>query len=163
MVISRFLHLPRRAQLMERVAQSRDARMIGPLLDYLTAYDSILTPLALDGLTAILPHVRNSNANLLTLADRTRLRRLVSSKRKSLVLAILTAYRQVGDSRDAPAVRSLASMPTPPSGSVDRTRRLARSPATSLEPSAHPRSPTSTRTGASFPPKSWPVGSGSLA
>ena len=101
------IHSEKRKVLLQRAALVQDVSMIEPLLDYLSPYDSILTPLATEALTELLLNLKRSDAELLPDQIRARLRGLLKSPNPSLVLALIQAYQNIGDERDLPMVQAL--------------------------------------------------------
>lgn len=97
----------------DELAKSADVRAVGPLVEGLTmAYQSNI---ARDALLPLLPRLKADDAHLLGAEHRRILNQvlgrptLLQKQNVPLVLAILKAYEQVGDSEAIPIVERLAA------------------------------------------------------
>ncbi len=96
-----------------KLAQSEDLRVVGPLCDTLDTEDKNVRAVLAEALTRLLPRLQASDAGLLNVDQRAKLNQVLKQKRwlkqTGLVIAVLNAYRQVGDSKALPLVAKLAA------------------------------------------------------
>lgn len=86
-----------------------DVRIVGPLAEALEMGDKNLKATAEEALIQQLPRLQASDAHLLDDDQRAILRRAVKGENRILVLAILKAWEQVGDSKAIPEVEQLVA------------------------------------------------------
>jgi hypothetical protein len=98
----------RHRRFVRSLARYDDVRVVGPLVEALEMDESI--SVVEDQLTKYLPHLRANDGVLLNVAQRRMLdRALLRCRKPDLVLAILTAFRQIGDAKSLTAVEKLAN------------------------------------------------------
>jgi hypothetical protein len=100
-----------------KLAQTDDLRAVGPLVDSWDIEDKHVREVVEPALIRLLPQMKASDAGLLNAEQRDRLNRILKYKHirrnrwtrhAALVVAILRAYQQVGDSKALQAVQRLA-------------------------------------------------------
>ena len=92
-----------------RLAELDEIRAVGPLSEALKIDDKRVRRLVEDRLTALLPSLRANQADLLDSVQRSCLHAALYRKNRTLIVAILKAFEQVGDERDLPAVTGLSN------------------------------------------------------
>lgn len=93
------------------LARFNDVRAVGPLAEALHYHDRTrtLSPIAENALIELLPRMKASDAALLSPEQRQHLNRALRGKNIDLILAILKAYEQVGDTGAIAEVEKLAA------------------------------------------------------
>ncbi len=91
----------------QRISEFQDVRAVGHLATAMEIQDKGTRRIVEDALTRLLPEMRASDAGLLNAEQRENLYRGLRRKNPPLVLAILTALEQVGDSKAIPYVEKL--------------------------------------------------------
>jgi hypothetical protein len=86
-----------------------DVSIIGPLAEALAYRSKSVRAAAATALIRLLPRLKETDADLLTSAQRSHLHRALMGSKPELVLAILCAFEQVGDSQVMPNVQKLSS------------------------------------------------------
>lgn len=99
----------KRKKIVRKMVDHLDVRLVGPLAEALGYQEKELRKRAAEALPSILLKMRASDASLLNTAQRNRLNQALLGRNKRLVLAILAAYEQVGDSAAIPPVSRLAA------------------------------------------------------
>lgn len=118
----------RRRALTAQVAEQDDIRAIGPLIDALHLDDAMTREVAIDALTKLLPRLQASDAALLNTSQRAKLCFLLSlpmesplykdlraifhpadSRAVAFRIAILRAFKQIGDSKALSIVKQVAA------------------------------------------------------
>jgi hypothetical protein len=101
----------------KEIAEEEDIRIIPFLVEGLESQDKDLTNIAQERLPALLPRLKESDAELLSKEHRAVLNRVlgsatgkwrIHSRKPELLCAILKGYEQVGDADALPAVEKLA-------------------------------------------------------
>lgn len=99
-----------RRRATNRLSDVRDPRLVGTLAEYCFARRDIVRNAALSGFWRSLPCVQPEHRVLLTDAEVRALVRVMCTHPKAEgVLALLQAFRHIGDGRALPAVKALAS------------------------------------------------------
>jgi hypothetical protein len=91
---------------MQSLMKSEDLRVVGPLTEALSTSDT--RSIAASALCRLLPRLQFGDAHLLNEKQRRSLYRELEGTDTDLILAILKAFEQVGDSKDLPYVERLA-------------------------------------------------------
>lgn len=86
-----------------------DLNAVGPLAEALAIDEKKETGVAATALIGLLPRLQATDASLLNEEQRACLRRALTGKNTDLTVALLNAYRQIGDSKDLPVVARLAA------------------------------------------------------
>lgn len=92
----------------KKLAEFNDIRSVATLAEVLNAGDKQAKAIATEALPALLRRLQATDAGLLNIAQRGYLDKQLSGKNKPLVLAVLKALEQVGDSEDLASVEDLA-------------------------------------------------------
>jgi len=92
-----------------RLALFDNVRVVGPLADALGYQDKWVQPIAAKKLTKLLPQMKASDAALLGPEQRAALNKALRGKNIELILAILKAWEQVGDTKAIEEVEKLAA------------------------------------------------------
>jgi hypothetical protein len=101
-----FKNTSRAANVM---ADFDDLRIVGPLVE--SWRDIEARPAITDALLRLLPRMKASDSHLLNLEQRKALYKILKSDEETLLLAILKALEQIGDSAALPFVEKLANPP----------------------------------------------------
>ncbi|MCW3051769.1 MAG: hypothetical protein JWN14_939 [Chthonomonadales bacterium] len=91
------------------MARFNDVRAVGPLAEALEFKDKDMLPLTEQTLIRLLPMMKASDASLLSPDQRAYLNRALRGKNSALILAILKAWEQVGDTKAIEEVEKLAT------------------------------------------------------